>query len=102
MAGLPESFDRGPDGLAFDPDEPLVVPWFDVVAAIDVVVALKTVLTTLTEVDLDETRLQVGQQVRQSLTWALDDQPDVKRLETNEEAVEWLTTLARRLRGYLP
>jgi hypothetical protein len=63
MTWHPEQFDRGSDRQPYDPDEPLVVRWADVVAARNAAQALLVVLKDA-EVDLEATSRVVGWQVR--------------------------------------
>jgi hypothetical protein len=56
MTRHPEQFQRGTDGQPYDPDEPLVLRWADLIAARNAAQALLVVLKD-PEVDLDATRL---------------------------------------------
>lgn len=100
MTRHPEQFDRGSNGQPYDPDEPLVVRWADVVAARNAAQALLVVLKD-PEVDLESTRLAVGWQVRDWLPTAVA-QGSHEPLGSREDAVEWLEALVQRLWRSLP
>lgn len=100
MAGHPERFDRGSDGVPYDPAEPLLVRWADVVAARNAAVALRIILKD-NEVDLEATKRSVGWQVREWLPTAVSTDPHAA-LSSREEAVEWLDELVQRLGSCLP
>ncbi len=100
MAGHPEQFDRGSNGQPYDPDEPLVMRWADVIAARNAAQALLIVLKD-PEVDLEATRLAVGWQVREWLPTAVE-QGSHEALASREDAVKWLEELVQRLWRYMP
>jgi hypothetical protein len=100
MARHPEQFDRGSEGQPYDPDEPLLVRWADVVAARNAAQALLVVLKD-TEVDLDATRLAVGWQVREWLPTAVSKTTD-ETIGSREEAIAWLEDLVQRLWRCMP
>jgi hypothetical protein len=100
MTRHPEQFDRGSDGQPYDPDEPLVVRWADVVAARNAAQALLVVLKDA-EVDLEATSRAVGWRVRDWLPTAVNHGAHAP-LRTQEETVEWLEGLVQRLWRCLP
>lgn len=100
MTRHPEQFERGSDGQPYDPDEPLVVRWADLIAARNAAQALLVVLKDA-QVDLDTTDRAVGWQVRDWLTTAVDTGPQ-QPLESREDAVRWLEDLVQRLWQCLP
>jgi hypothetical protein len=100
MTRHPEQFDRGSNGQPYDPDEPLVVRWADVVAARNAAHALLVVLND-DEVDLESTTRAVGWQVRDWLPTAVGQGPH-EELRSREEAVAWLEDLVQRLWTCLP
>ncbi len=100
MTRHPEQFERGSDGQPYDPDEPLVVRWADLVAARNAAQALLVVLKD-DQVDLEATGRAVGWQVRDWLPTAVDTAPH-QALESREEAVRWLEDLVQRLWRCLP
>lgn len=100
MTRHPEQFDRGSEGVPYDPDEPLVVPWADVVAARNAAQALLVVLRDA-EVDLESTAMSVGWQVRDWLPTAVGPGPH-EPLASEADAVAWLEGLVQRLWRCLP
>lgn len=100
MTRHPEQFERGSNGQPYDPDEPLVVRWADLVAARNAAQALLVVLKD-DQVDLEATDRAVGWQVRDWLTTAVDAGHQ-QALESREEAVRWLEDLVQRLWRCLP
>lgn len=100
MTRHPEQLERGSDGRPYDPDEPLVVRWADLVAARNAASALLVVLKD-DQVDLEATVRSVGWQVHDWLTTAVDTGPQ-QALESREEAVRWLEDLVQRLWRCLP
>lgn len=100
MTRHPEQFERGSDGQPYDPDEPLVVRWADLIAARNAAQALLVVLKD-DQVDLEATVRSVGWQVRDWLSTAVDTGPQ-QTLESREEAVRWLEDLVQRLWRCLP
>lgn len=100
MTRHPEQFERGSGGQPYDPDEPLVVRWADLIAARNAAQALLVVLKD-DQVDLDGTDHAVGWQVRDWLPTAVDVGPH-GALESREEAVRWLEDLVQRLWRCLP
>ena len=100
MTRHPEQFDRGSDGQPYDPEEPLVVRWADVVAARNAAQALLVVLKD-PELDLETTSRAVGWQVRDWLPTAVGAGAH-EALESPEQAVAWLEDLVQRLWRCLP
>lgn len=100
MTRHPEQFDRGSKGQPYDPDEPLLVRWADVVAARNAAHALLVVLNDA-DVDLESTTRAVGWQVRDWLPTAVGQGPH-EELGSREEAVAWLEDLVQRLWTCLP
>lgn len=100
MTRHPEQFDRGSNGQPYDPDEPLVVRWADVVAARNAAQALLVVLKD-DQVDLESTDRAVGWQVRDWLPTAVAPGPH-QELGSHEDAVQWLEDLVQRLWRCLP
>lgn len=100
MTWHPEQFNRGSDGQPYDPDEPLVVRWADVVAARNAAQALLVVLKD-EQVDLERTDRAVGWQVRDWLPTAVAPGSH-EALGSPEEAVQWLEDLVGRLWRCLP
>jgi hypothetical protein len=91
MTWHPEQFDRGSDRQPYDPDEPLVVRWADVVAARNAAQALLVVLKDA-EVDLEATSRVVGWQVRDWLPTSVSKRAH-EPLGSQAEVVEWLKEL---------
>ena len=100
MTRHPEQFDRGSGGVPYDPDEPFVVRWADVVAARNAAQALLVVLKDA-EVDLESTVMAVGWQVRDWLPTAVHSGQH-EALATHADAVEWVEDLVQRLWKCLP
>jgi hypothetical protein len=100
MTRHPEQFDRGSEGEPYDPDEPLLMRWADVVAARNAAQALLVVLKDET-VDLEATDRALGWQVRDWLPTAVAPGPH-EPLGSREEAVMWLEELVQRLWRCLP
>lgn len=100
MTRHPEQFERGTGGEPYDPDEPLIVRWGDLVAARNAAQALVLVLKD-DQVDLEATDLAVGWQVRDWLPTAVGTGPHAA-LASREDAVHWLEDLVQRLWRCLP
>lgn len=100
MSRHPEKFPRGSGGVPYDPDEPLVVRWADVISARNAAMALLVVLND-PELELDATSRNVGWQVRDWLPMAVVDGPG-ETLQTRDDAIEWLQALVQRLNRSLP
>ena len=100
MTRRPEQFDRGSNRQPYDPDEPLLVRWADVVAARNAAQALLIVLKDA-GVDLESTDRALGWQVRDLLPTAVVE-GQREELGSREEAVAWLEELVQRLRRSLP
>ncbi len=86
-----ENFDRRGH---YDPDEPLLVPWADAIAARNAVAQL---LLLVRQDELSEYRrftLKGG--------LAMSVRPVERDLQSDAEVEQWLEALRDRLRGYLP
>lgn len=79
----------------YDPDEPLVVRWEDVIAARNAVGSLRMIVKSFGDDEL----------IMQTAGFGLAagvDRPTPDWLWSQDESDEWLTALARRLTSALP
>jgi hypothetical protein len=82
----------------YDPDEPLVITYGDLLAARNAVGHLVLMLN-----DRDDPPSQFRQEsIRVGVRFAVSRSGEEDRFETLEEAVAWLTRLRDRLGSYLP
>lgn len=83
---------------SYDPSEPLVITYGDLLAARNAVSELVAILRDQTD---PPSRYQ-QQSVMNGLRFAVLPDGQQSRFDTFEEAVEWLIELRDHLRGYLP
>ena len=83
---------------SYDPMEPLLIPYGDLIAARNAVTELVSILRDRNDPPSEYRRESVRTGVRFAVS--RDREPYV--FDTFEEAVTWLVELRDRLRGYLP
>lgn len=101
----PVPYQESPEQLprsygSYDPHEPMVIPYGDLIAARNAVGQLARYMNSPYVADDDHHRVSVRLGVRTAVL--PDDQHDQSEFATNAEAAKWLTELRDRLTRLLP